>query len=247
MDIKQYLDSTYLKTAEQSSISEDKNIEIVKNAINEAISERFKLIMIRPEYIVLAKKAIDVSNSKLLVGTVIDFPKGVSSTEDKCKEALTAINNDVDELDYVIDYEAFKRNELDYVKNQVVECTKLGLSHNKVVKWIIEIAALNNHEIVQITALIKNCVISNFNESQYDKVFVKSSTGFYVTQDGSPNGATFSAIKLMIENAFPLPVKASGGVKSYEDAIQMINLGVKRIGTSSAKEIANNEITNSDY
>ena len=51
----------------------------------------------------------------------------------------------------------------------------------------------------------------------------------------------------MIENAFPLPVKASGGVKSYEDAMQMISLGVKRIGTSSAKEIANNEITNSDY
>lgn len=247
MDIKQYLDSTYLKTAEQSSITEEKNVEIAKAAIDEAISEHFKLIMIRPEYVVLAKKTIIDTNSKVLVGTVIDFPKGASSTEDKCNEALIAIKDSVDELDYVIDYEAFKRNELDYVKNQVVECTKLGLSHNKTVKWIIEIAALNNHEIVQITALIKNCVISHFNESQYEKVFVKSSTGFYVTQDGSPNGATFSAIKLMIENAFPLPVKASGGVKSYEDAMQMISLGVKRIGTSSAKEIANNEITNSDY
>lgn len=247
MDIKQYLDSTYLKTAEQALITEEKNVEIVKSAIDEAISEHFKLIMIRPEYVVLAKEAIAKSNSKLVIGTVIDFPKGANSTEDKCNEALAAIKDGVDELDYVIDYEAFKQNELDYVKNQVVKCTKLGLSHNKVVKWIIEIAALNNHEIVQITALIKNCVISHFNESQYDKVFVKSSTGFYVTQDGSPNGATFSAIKLMIENAFPLPVKASGGVKSYEDAIQMINLGVKRIGTSSAKEIANNEITNSDY
>lgn len=247
MDIRQYLDSTYLKTAEQSSITEAENVIIVKSAIDEAISEHFKLIMIRPEYIVLAKEAIDKSNSKLVIGTVIDFPKGISSTEDKCYEALAAVKMGADELDYVIDYEAFKRNELDYVRNQVVECTKLGLNNNKLVKWIIEIAALNNHEIVQITALIKNCIISNFNESQYDKVFVKSSTGFFVTQDGSPNGATFSAIKLMIENAFPLPVKASGGVKSYEDAIQMIDLGVKRIGTSSAKEIANNEITNTDY
>ena len=51
----------------------------------------------------------------------------------------------------------------------------------------------------------------------------------------------------MIENAFPLPVKASGGVKSYEDALQMINLGVKRIGTSSARQIANNENINTDY
>lgn len=247
MDIKQYLDSTYLKTAEQSLITEQQNVEIVKSSIDEAISERFKLIMIRPEYIVLAKSAIKEANSKLLIGTVIDFPKGVSSTEDKCNEALLAINAGADELDYVIDYEAFKRNEFDYVKNQVVECTKLGLDNHKLVKWIIEIAALNDHQIVQITALIKNCVISHFNEAQYDKVFVKSSTGFYVTEDGSPNGATFSAIKLMIENAFPLPVKASGGVKSFDDAMQMIHLGVKRIGTSSAKEIANNEITNSDY
>jgi len=247
MDIKQYLDSTYLKTSEQSLISEKENDEIVKAAINEAISERFKLIMIRPEYVALAKELVNKLNSHLLVGTVIDFPKGTSSTEYKCSEALNAINNGVDELDYVVDYEAFKRNELDYVKKQVVECTRLGLSSNKVVKWIIEIAALNNHEIVQLTALIKNCVISNFNESQYDKVFVKSSTGFYVTHDGSSNGATISAIKLMIENAFPLPVKASGGVKSYEDAVRMIRLGVKRIGTSSAKQIANNEITNTDY
>lgn len=247
MDIKQYLDSTYLKTAEQSLITEQQNVEIVKSSIDEAILEHFKLIMIRPEYIVLAKNAIEKANSKLLIGTVIDFPKGISSTEEKLKEALLAIQAGADELDYVIDYEAFKRNEFDYVKNQVVECTKLGLDHHKIVKWIIEIAALNDHQIVQITALIKNCIISHFNESQYDKVFVKSSTGFYVTEDGSPNGATFSAIKLMIENAFPLPVKASGGVKSYEDAIKMINLGVKRIGTSSAKQIANNEITNTDY
>lgn len=247
MNIKQYLDSTYLKTAEQSLVSEEKNIKIVESVIDEAISEHFKLVMIRSEYVVLAKDKIKESSSNLLVGTVVDFPKGVSSTEEKCREAQGAINNGVDELDYVVDYEAFKRNELDYVKNQVLKCTKLGLENNKIVKWIIEIAALNNHEIVQLTALIKNCVISKFNESQYDKVFVKSSTGFYVTHDGSPNGATFSAIKLMIENAFPLPVKASGGVKNYNDAVQMINLGVKRIGTSSAKKIANNEITNADY
>lgn len=247
MNIKQYLDSTYLKTAEQSSISKKKNIKIVEEVVNEAVLEKFKLIMIRPEYIKLAKNIINSSHSNLLVGTVIDFPKGTSSTEEKCKEALEAINDNVDELDFVIDYAAFKQNELDYVKTQVVECTKLGLNANKVVKWIIETAALNNHEIVQITALIKNCVISNFKESQYDKVFVKSSTGFYVTQDGSPNGATLAAIKLMIENAFPLPVKASGGIKSYEDAVQMIHLGVKRIGTSSAKQIANHEITNTDY
>jgi deoxyribose-phosphate aldolase len=247
MKITQYLDSTYLKTAEQAGVLDSENLKIVINATQEAIFEGFKLIMIRPEYVSVASKMKADSSSKLLIGTVIDFPKGQNTTNYKCEEALLAIKNGVDELDFVVDYEAFKRGELDYVKNQILQCTKLGLNHNKTVKWIIEIAALNDHQIVQLTATIKNCVIANFKESQFEKVFVKSSTGFFVTQDGSSNGATLSAIKLMLENAFPLPVKASGGVKSYDDAVLFVKLGVKRIGTSSAKEIANDEIVKSDY
>ena len=80
-------------------------------------------------------------------------------------------------------------------------------------------------------------MISNFKENQYDNVFVKSSTGFYQTQNNLPNGATIHTIKIMLENSFPLPVKAAGGVRNYEEAIEMIKLGVKRIGTSSAKAI----------
>ncbi len=120
-----------------------------------------------------------------------------------------------------------------------MECTRFGLENNKVVKWIIEIAALNDHEIVQLSALVKNIVLSNFEETCYTRVFVKSSTGFYKTRDGIPNGATLSGIKLMLENSFPLPVKAAGGVRTIEEAEQMISLGVKRIGTSSAFEIVN--------
>ena len=78
-------------------------------------------------------------------------------------------------------------------------------------------------------------------------MFVKSSTGFYKTADNIPNGATLPTIKLMLENSFPLPVKAAGGVRTYDEAIAMIRLGVKRIGTSSAKAIVTGEISNSDY
>lgn len=95
--------------------------------------------------------------------------------------------------------------------------------------------------------MIKNIVISNFKEDDYASVFVKSSTGFYETQNGEPNGATIPAIIMMLENASPLPVKAAGGVKSYQKAIEMIRLGVKRIGTSSAKAIANGENTTNQY
>jgi deoxyribose-phosphate aldolase len=123
----------------------------------------------------------------------------------------------------------------------------LGIENNKVVKWIIEIAALNDTQIVQLTNLIKNVVITNFKEADFSAVFVKSSTGFYKTENSLPNGATRAAIILMLENAAPLSVKAAGGVRTYEEAIEMLTLGVKRIGTSGAKAIARGEETNIGY
>ncbi len=247
MNIKQYLDSTYLKTATQANLSEKENAQVVVNCIQEAIDYNFKLIMIRPDQVTLAKKMIQEANSKVTIGTVIDFPLGNGTIEEKLEEAKQAIKNGADDLDYVVDYEAFKRGEIDIVKEQVIQGTKLGLMHNKIVKWIIEVAALDSHQIVQISTLIKNVVIANFSEKEYDKVFVKSSTGFYKTPEGVPNGATIPTIKLMLENSFPLPVKAAGGVRTYEEAVEMIQLGVKRIGTSAAKAIASGEISNSDY
>lgn len=247
MNIKHYLDSTYLKTAAQANLSEKENTQVVVNCIQEAIDNDFKLIMIRPDKVALAKKMIQDAKSKVTIGTVIDFPLGNGTLEDKLVEAKQAIENGADDLDFVVDYEAFKRGEVDAVKEQVLQGTKLGLAHNKIVKWIIEVAALDNHQIVQLSTLIKNVVIANFAEKEYDKVFVKSSTGFYKTPEGVPNGATVATIKLMLENSFPLPVKAAGGVRTYEEAVEMVQLGVKRIGTSAAKAIATGEISNSDY
>ena len=247
MNIKHYLDSTYLKTAAQANLSEKENTQVVVNCIQEAIDNDFKLIMIRPDKVALAKKMIQDAKSKVTIGTVIDFPLGNGTLEDKLVEAKQAIENGADDLDFVVDYEAFKRGEVDAVKEQVLQGTKLGLAHNKIVKWIIEVAALDNHQIVQLSTLIKNAVIANFTEKEYDKVFVKSSTGFYKTPEGVPNGATVATIKLMLENSFPLLVKAAGGVRTYEEAVEMVQLGVKRIGTSAAKAIATGEISNSDY
>ena len=247
MNIKSYLDSTYLKTAEQAGLSEKENDLIVKQFVEEAIAENFKLIMIRPNQVAFAKNLIGKAKSKVLIGTVIDFPEGNSSLEVKLKEANQAILNGADDLDFVCNYEAFKNGEVALVKNEILEATKLGLSHHKTVKWIIEVAALNNQQIVQLTTLIKNIVIVNFKEDHYASVFVKSSTGFYKTQNNLPNGATMPAIIMMLENAFPLSVKAAGGVRTFEEAQEMIRLGVKRIGTSSAKVIANGGLSSSNY
>ena len=90
-------------------------------------------------------------------------------------------------------------------------------------------------------------IIDNFDQNNAHNVFVKSSTGFYVSPDSVPNGATVSAIKLMLDNSSPLPVKASGGIRNIEDFKIMIDLGVKRIGTSSALSILHAKQSDSNY
>lgn len=247
MNIKQYLDSTYLKTATQAGLTEKENATVVEGFIQEAITEGFKLIMIRPDHVKTARKMIDAAGSKLLVGTVISFPEGTNSLEEKLAEAQKAIEDGVDELDYVCNYEAFKKGDIDLVKEEVLQGTQLAFNHHKVAKWIIEVAALTDDQIIQISALIKNVVMAHFKEDCYQNVFVKSSTGFYVTENNLPNGATKHTVIMMLENASPLPVKAAGGVRTYEEAEEMIRLGVKRIGTSAAKTIANGETASGSY
>ncbi len=247
MDIKQYLDSTYLKTAEQANLAEVENTKVVQKFIQEAIDEGFKLIMIRPDKVKLAKEMIVKANSKVLIGTVIDFPEGGSDLDEKLAEAQQAIDDQADELDFVVNYESFKRGDVQDLKEEVLSCTRLGLLNKKVVKFIIEVAALTDGQIIQLTSLIKNTIVANFDENQYHNVFVKSSTGFYKTKDNLPNGATIPTITLMLENANPLPVKAAGGVRTLEEALAMIRLGVKRIGTSGAKTISDDEVSNDSY
>lgn len=247
MDIKSFLDSTYLKTAEQAGISDIENSKIVQTFIHEAIDERFKLIMIRPDQVKLAKEMIVEARSKVSIGTVISFPEGTNSVLEKLAEAQKAIDNGADELDFVCNYQAFIEGDLETVKNEIVLGTQLALENHKVVKWIIEIAALTEKQIIQFSSLIKNVIITNFKEELYQQVFVKSSTGFYKTENNLPNGATIPGIIMMLENASPLSVKAAGGVRTYEEAVEMIKLGIKRIGTSSAMAIISGHEAASNY
>lgn len=247
MDVRQYLDSTYLKTAEQAGLSEEKNAEVVLRTVSEAIDFGFRLAMIRPEFVSVAKKMVADAKSTVLVGTVIDFPLGNSAVGIKLAEAEKAIADGADELDFVLNYEAFKKGNSALVKDEVLQGTTLGLKHHKTVKWIIEVAALDDLQIARLSALVKNVVVSHFKEDHYQNVFVKSSTGFYKTPEGVPNGATFEAMVIMLENSCPLPVKAAGGVRTFEEAEEMIKFGVKRIGTSAAKAIAQGQSADTDY
>lgn len=244
--VKEYLDSTYLKRPADSGLSEEATGKEVEKLLDDALAHDMKLVMIRPEYVKFARKKIDEAAGKVLVGTVIDFPEGNRGLDAKMKEALQAIEDGADELDFVADYHAYKEGHTEKVKNEFVTCTAACLNAGKTAKWIIEAAALTDDEIASIcTDLHKWSEI--FPAETHSRIFLKSSTGFYKTENGAPNGATPENIFIMKANAGDLPVKAAGGVRNYEEAVRMIELGVSRIGTSSAMAILKGEEGSAEY
>ncbi len=247
MSIKSYLDSTYLKTPEQAGISNSETLEVVRNLTLEAMKNGIYAVMIRPDYVRSIREMLNEHKSDVVLGTVIGFPEGVYDLSEKMREAQKAIADGADELDFVVNFEAFKKGNVEKVAEEIESCTTVALREGKVVKWIIETAALTDAEIAAITQLIQTIVVEKIGVEYAPRVFVKSSTGFYPTEEGVPNGANEHVIKIMIENAGPLPVKASGGVRSTEEALHMVELGVKRIGTSSALAIVNGKTSLGDY
>ncbi len=247
MQLGDYLDSTYLKTPKQSGFSDSETLDEVHKLTREAIENGIYAVMVRPDYVHSLRMLIDESDSGVKLGTVIDFPEGNGGLNAKISETQRAIGDGADELDYVVDYLAFKNGNIEKVSEEIEVCSRIGLNHGKIVKWIIETAALTDEEIIQLTQLIRKIVETKLSEFPSENVFVKSSTGFFQTPDGEPNGANEHVIKLMLENAGSLSVKASGGVRTKEEAEKMIGLGVKRIGTSSAKQIISGESTDTKY
>ncbi len=174
IQIKNYLDSTYLKTPQQAGISEEETISKVKDLVKEAIENHFYAVMIRPDYVQLVRTMIDQQNTEVKLGTVIGFHEGTASVEEKLAEAQKAIEDGADELDFVVNFRAYIAGEVQQVQKEVEECTALALKNGKIAKWIIEIAALNNEQIADITSKISQWVTARFPEDG-QKVFVKSS------------------------------------------------------------------------
>ena len=247
MNINQYLDSTYLKTPEQAGISNSDTLDMVHQLAQEAMDNSIYAVMIRPDYVRSVRELLNEKKSNVVLGTVIGFHEGTYDLNEKLREAQRAIADGADELDFVINLEAFKKGEIEKVREEVETATSIVLREGKVIKWIIETAALTDEQIIAITELIKEIVLTKIGEEFASRVFVKSSTGFYQTENGEPNGANPHVIQLMLDHAGILPVKASGGVKTAEDAEKMIALGVKRIGTSSALAIVNGEKATGEY
>ena len=238
VNIADYLDSTYLKTSAEEGVSEIETKEIVFNAIKEAIDAKFACIMIRSEFIAIAKELIEKSKSKLKIGTVVDFPFGNSTTEQKIIEAKSAIESGAYDIDYVCDYNAFKRGAFAKFDSDIIEGTKIVLENKRIVKWIIETGALSADEIKAIAKRISKLVQSNFPKNT-NKVFIKTSTGYY-----GGYGATVKDVKNIKSVAGNLQIKASGGISNLKDCLEMIKAGATRIGTSKAVLIYNENLEN---
>lgn len=233
MDIENYLESTYLKTTEESNLSNNQIKSIIKSLVNEAVVNNFKLIMVREDQLSYVESLLKNIKSNLLIGTVVDFPLGDKSTIDKIKELNSVLNYTVSDIDFVCDYNAFKRKDFEKFDADVFELSSLCVKKNKTVKWIIETGALSKKEIFDISERISEIINKNFIEN-IDKFFIKTSTGYY-----SGYGANFNDIKIIKRASKNISIKASGGIKYFNDAIKMIELGVDRIGTSSALDIYN--------
>lgn len=201
----------------------------VKVLCKEAIEYNFASVCVNPSMVSLATTILEGSSVK--VCTVIGFPLGATTTAVKAFETEQTIKDGATEVDMVINVGKLKERDLEYVKNDikaVVEAAK-GKALTKV---IIETCLLTDEEKVIACQLSK--------EAGAD--FVKTSTGF------STGGATAADIKLMRDTVGKeMGVKASGGVRSREDALMMIENGATRIGASASIAICEGQKSNSNY
>lgn len=210
-ELAKMIDHTILK----ADASEAKVEEICL----EAKEYSFASVCINPCNVVLAAEML--KGTEVKVCTVIGFPLGANTSKVKAFEADEAVKNGAEEVDMVINIGKLKDGDYDYVRNDIKAVVD-AVKGRAITKVIIETCLLNDSEKVKVCKLAK--------EAGAD--FVKTSTGF------STAGATAGDIKLMRETVgSSMGVKASGGIRSYEDAVSMIEAGASRVGASASVAI----------
>lgn len=210
-NIQRFIEQTVLKPQ-----TTDADID---NLVQEAKKFGFVGICVPPFWVKKAKR--EIGEADIQVVTVVGFPLGYNMTETKVFETEQAIKNGADEIDVVWSTTSFKAG-MNWPKIELAKLASLCHEHERILKVIIETAYLSDEEIIEACKICADAGVD----------YVKTSTGF------APEGAQIHHIKLMREN---LPsnvgIKASGGIKSYAQAVAMIEAGADRIGTSSGVQI----------
>lgn len=215
VDLAGKIDHTLLK-----AFSTNEEIEIL---CSEALKYKFASVCVPPYYLPLVDQLIG-KDEDVLSCTVIGFPLGYETSETKGQGVLNAIELGADEIDVVINVAAIKNGDWKYIKNELEQLTAITSKYGKILKIIFETCYLNNDEIATLARLCAENAVD----------FVKTSTGF------GTGGATVEHILLLKENVKgKCKIKASGGIRTLEDAQIMIEAGADRIGASAGIAIIN--------
>lgn len=218
----------YNKLIDHTLLKSDAREEDIIKLCEEAKTHHFASVCVNPTHVKLCKELLKDSDVK--VCTVVGFPLGANSPLVKGYETKIAIEDGADEIDMVINIGALKDQKFDLVEEDIMEVVKNA--NGRTVKVIIEACLLTEEEKVKACW----CALkANAN-------FVKTSTGF------SKHGATIEDVALMKKVVGDkLEVKAAGGVRSYEDMVNMVKAGATRIGTSSGVKLISGEQVNKGY
>ena len=212
MNIASYIDHTVLKPATL--------IADVEKVCAQAIQYQFAAVCVPPLFV--KKAAALLTGTAIKTATVIGFPFGYSAVEAKVAETILAIIDGADELDLVINISAIKNNDWQFLASEINAILPILRKRATLIKIIIESGILTNEEIIKCCDL--------YGAAGVD--FMKTSTGY------AEKGATVEAVQLMRKHlADKIQIKASGGIKTYTFAKQLIDAGATRLGCSSSVEI----------
>ncbi len=207
------------KTIDHTALKADTTRDEIKKLCEEAIEYKFKAVCINPCFVKYSSDLLKASDVK--IATVVGFPLGANTTQTKVFESEDAIKNGANEIDMVINIGGLKDKNYNLVEDDIRSVVK-ACENKALVKVIIETALLTDDEKKKACELALKAGAD----------FVKTSTGF------STGGASLKDVRLMKSIVGDkLEVKASGGVRDYKTAMDMIEAGASRIGTSSGVKI----------
>ena len=201
-----------LRKVDHTLLSSTATWQELQQLCDDAITYETASVCIPPSYV---KRVKDYVGNRLRIGTVVGFPNGYSTTSVKAFEADDALKKGADELDMVINLGNVKNGDDTSIYNEIR--TLKMLCGQRVLKVIVETCFLTQEEKIRLCRVV--------TEAGAD--FIKTSTGF------GPGGATFEDVALFAEHVGPgVRIKAAGGIRSFEDAEELIRLGASRLGTS---------------
>ena len=216
-----------LATVDHTLLTQNATWEEIQQILDDAIHYGTASACIPASYV---KQATAYVEGKLPICTVIGFPNGYSTTSVKVFETKDAVANGASEIDMVINITDVKNKRFDLVEEEIRQIHEA--CQGRILKVIVEICLLTTEELIELCKVV----------TRAGAEYIKTSTGF------STGGATVHDVALMRKTVGPdMGVKASGGARSYEDAVAFIEAGATRIGASSGVAIMKGEKASGDY